>query len=199
MRDEKKLIRRMKHRQDREAANELISRYYQEIFAYVYRQTGERELSLDLAQEIFLAVLRGINGFDEKKAEFRTWLYRIASNKVTDYYRSKYHRQKKKELSLFGGREEESGEFEVQSAVINLPGEEDILAGMIRKETIRRVMELATEYDRGWIAIFQRRIFLEHSFVEIARELELPESTVKTRFYQMLQGIREEMRWDEES
>ena len=88
MRDERKLIRNIKYRQDREAANELISHYYQEIFAYAFRQTGDQELAMDLTQEIFLSVLRGIGGFDERKAGFRTWLYRIASNRITDYYRS---------------------------------------------------------------------------------------------------------------
>ena len=50
MRDERKLIRNIKYRQDREAANELISHYYQEIFAYAFRQTGDQELAMDLTQ-----------------------------------------------------------------------------------------------------------------------------------------------------
>ena len=29
--------------------------------------------------------------FDPKKASFRTWMYRIASNKICDHYRSKAH------------------------------------------------------------------------------------------------------------
>ena len=100
MRDERKLIRNIKYRQDREAANELISHYYQEIFAYAFRQTGDQELAMDLTQEIFLSVLRGIGGFDERKAGFRTWLYRIASNRITDYYRSSLYRQRGREVPL---------------------------------------------------------------------------------------------------
>ena len=88
MRDERKLIRNIKYRQDREAANELISHYYQEIFAYAFRQTGDQELAMDLTQEIFLSVLRGIGGFDERKAGFRTWLYRIAYRTALDMLRA---------------------------------------------------------------------------------------------------------------
>ena len=39
---------------------------------------------MDLTQNIFLAVLRALPSYDPKKAAFRTWLYRIAANKVID-------------------------------------------------------------------------------------------------------------------
>ena len=41
---EQKLIKRIKKKQDKEAANALISYYYKEVYAYVYRQTGNEEL-----------------------------------------------------------------------------------------------------------------------------------------------------------
>ena len=77
MQTDNQLIRRIKKKQDKKAADELIRRYYREIYAFTYRQTGERELALDLTQEIFITVLQGIYAFDEKKAGFRTWAYRL--------------------------------------------------------------------------------------------------------------------------
>ena len=85
MQTDNQLIRRIKKKQDKKAADELIRRYYREIYAFTYRQTGERELALDLTQEIFITVLQGIYAFDEKKAGFRTWAYRVAANRITDY------------------------------------------------------------------------------------------------------------------
>lgn len=79
MQTDNQLIRRIKKKQDKKAADELIRRYYREIYAFTYRQTGERELALDLTQEIFITVLQGIYAFDEKKAGFRTWAYRVAA------------------------------------------------------------------------------------------------------------------------
>ncbi len=205
MRDERKLIRNIKYGQDREAANELISHYYQEIFAYAFRQTGDQELAMDLAQEIFLSVLRGIGGFDERKAGFRTWLYRIASNRITDYYRSSLHRQRGREVPLHReGKQddrylegEQGGGYSGRERAEDKLWENDVLSHLLRKEQICRVMELAAGYDRVWMLIFQRKIFLEHSFREIAEDLGIPESTVKTRYYQMIRGIREEMERDE--
>ena len=54
-------------KQDKEAANTLISYYYKEIYAYVYRQTGNEELAKDLTQDIFIQILQKIAMFDHKK------------------------------------------------------------------------------------------------------------------------------------
>ena len=70
---EQKLIKRIKKKQDKEAANALISYYYKEVYAYVYRQTGNEELAKDLTQDIFIQILQKIAMFDHKKASFRTW------------------------------------------------------------------------------------------------------------------------------
>lgn len=108
MQTDNQLIRRIKKKQDKKAADELIRRYYREIYAFTYRQTGERELALDLTQEIFITVLQGIYAFDEKKAGFRTWAYRVAANRITDYYRSKSYKKEKLQQPLQWETEEDS-------------------------------------------------------------------------------------------
>ncbi len=39
---------------------------------------------MDLTQSIFIAVLRALPGYRVERASFRTWLYRIAANKIID-------------------------------------------------------------------------------------------------------------------
>lgn len=96
MQSDNQLIRKIKKKQSREAADILVERYYKEIYGFAYRQTGDMELAMDLTQEIFIAILKGIHSFEEKKASFRTWVYHVASNKITDYYRSSI--KKKRDL-----------------------------------------------------------------------------------------------------
>ena len=81
---EQKWIRAIQRHGSREAAEHLIGVYYDEIYRFVYRQTGSREDALDLTQSIFIAALRSLPGYRAVKASFRTWLYRIAANKVID-------------------------------------------------------------------------------------------------------------------
>lgn len=56
---EQKWIRAIQRRNSRAAAEQLIQAYYDEIYRFVYRQTGSREDAMDLTQSIFIAVLAG--------------------------------------------------------------------------------------------------------------------------------------------
>lgn len=184
MREESKLIKKIIKHGDRDAADELVRRYYRDIYAFSYRQTGDKEHAMDLTQEIFIAALKGISSYDEKKARFRTWLYTIASNKITNYYRSKYHRQI--ELEVYGENPEEMlGGYEQ---------EESILQKMCDEQMVERVMQVIVTYGNEWVRIFQMKMFLDKTFGEIAEELKLSENTVKTRYYTMLKRLREEVR-----
>ena len=84
MEQEQTWIRAIQRRNSREAAEQLIQTYYDEIYRFVYRQTGSKEDAMDLTQSVFIAVLRALPGYRAERASFRTWLYRIAANKVID-------------------------------------------------------------------------------------------------------------------
>lgn len=103
MERDKRLIRQIKNKGSKEAANELISRYYIEIYTYVYKQTIDKELSMDLTQDIFVKMLKSLEGYDENKAAFRTWLYKIATYTLVDYFRSEYYKQRimHRDLEIF--------------------------------------------------------------------------------------------------
>ncbi|MBQ4429775.1 MAG: sigma-70 family RNA polymerase sigma factor [Clostridia bacterium] len=181
MMSDARLTRRMKLG-SRRAADELFDRYYREIYAYIYRQCGERELALDLTQETFTAAFRGIRGYDEKKAGFRTWLYRIAGNKVTDHYRSKAYRAGLYERPL-----------ESLSVKPAFDGDGDITERLEKREEVQRIMRLVSEHELSLVRIFQKKCFEELTFAEIASELGLSEGTVKTRYYAMIKRIRKEL------
>lgn len=177
-----KLIRKIKQYRSRKAADELFERYYREIYAYVFRQCGERELAMDLTQDIFLAVFQGIHSFDSRKSVFRTWLYHVASNKVTDYYRSRRHKDKLQEFPT----EEISGE---------IPDEEDIPKQLVQREYIAHIMKIVSGYELSWIRIFQMKCFEDKTFAEIAKALDISENTVKSRYYAMIKQLRKE-KWE---
>lgn len=73
---------------------EIIKLYYQEIYAYVFKQVGETELCKELCQDIFFEAYRHLKSFDSRKSSFRTWLYKIANYTCIDYFRSKSYKQR---------------------------------------------------------------------------------------------------------
>lgn len=188
MQTEQKLIKRIKKKQDKEAANTLISYYYKEIYAYVYRQTGNEELAKDLTQDIFIQILQKIAMFDYKKASFRTWIYRIASNKIYDHYRSKTHRLSLKREPIDMTDEN----MELQNSNLGL-AIKDLSELIVNKELIEKIMEIVSLYKQEWQEIFYMKCFEERTFQDISQTLNISENTVKSRFYKMIRQIKSEV------
>lgn len=174
-RRERSLIRRVKRRQDKRAADELIHKYYKEIYVYVYRQIAEREQSMDITQEIFLGMLKTLWSYDEKKSNFRTWLYRIATYKVVDFFRSRDYTARGEIIPI---NMELAQDFDLEHEVTD-------------RQLVREIFLFLRERDRMLEELFRLKFFSEYTFAQIGQILELPESTVKTKYYAALKLIRE--------
>lgn len=85
--DEQWLVERAKR--DPEAFGDLYDIHFDRIYAYIYRKTGDRQAAEDLTSETFMKALANIHGYRYTGQPFIAWLYRIASNAVTDHYRSR--------------------------------------------------------------------------------------------------------------
>ena len=176
---EEKLIRKILRRGDRKAAGELIERYYDDIFYLVVRQTGEsRETVLDLTQDIFVSMLSSLAGYDSAKAAFRTWLYRIATNKIVDWYRSKVYRFQRDSVPI---------EEEILVDSLN------IFDALEDTETAKEILLQIEVLPAETQEILRLHIFAEQTFDTIAEIMDIPSSTVKTRYYRAVEKIRKEL------
>ncbi len=64
--------------------------YVDEIYQYVYLRTGMSHATAeDITQEIFMDAYKGFFGFKGLCSE-RTWIFKIARNKLNDFYRKQY-------------------------------------------------------------------------------------------------------------
>lgn len=71
---------------DKQALSEIYERYSPDIFRYAYRLLDDSDLAEDCVSETFhrfLLAVRGGTSFENVRA----YLYRIAHNWITDYYR----------------------------------------------------------------------------------------------------------------
>lgn len=87
MNDDEQLLKRMRQG-DCEAANTLITRYYDDIFRYCLWHTATRSMAEDATQETFLKLIRYCDRY-VAKGHFRAFLYRIAINTCIDLGRAK--------------------------------------------------------------------------------------------------------------
>jgi RNA polymerase sigma-70 factor (ECF subfamily) len=174
--DEKHLIRIIQKRADKAAADTLVRMYYDEIAAYAYKQTSDTQRAMDLTQDIFITALRAIVRYDSRQASFRTWLYKIATNKIIDYHRSRSKVQSKM----------------LDSEDFDIPDDENFVRQLENEDLACRIQEHAGTFDAETQRIFRLKIFGEYTFSEIADITEMPEATVKTKYYRMIKNLRKE-------
>lgn len=68
----------------------LYQTFVDDIYRYIFLRTGlDAALAEDMTQDVFLDVFKGLNGFRGLCSE-RTWVFKIAKNKLFDYYRKQY-------------------------------------------------------------------------------------------------------------
>lgn len=74
---------------DPEAFGELYDRYCDPIYRFAYRRLRDRQAAEDATADVFFKALRAIATYKPSVAPFSAWLYRIASNAVTDHLRAR--------------------------------------------------------------------------------------------------------------
>src|SRR5262249_34461537 len=79
---------------DGEAFGRLVEPYRRELQVHCYRMLGSFQDAEDALQDALLAAWHGLAGF-EGRASFRTWLYRIATNRCLDGLRAASRRPAK--------------------------------------------------------------------------------------------------------
>jgi RNA polymerase sigma-70 factor (ECF subfamily) len=68
------------------AASELIELFYEKIFVWMCRLSGEKADAEDLTQRTFCKVWESLGSF-ERRSSFSTWIHRIAYHTYVDWRR----------------------------------------------------------------------------------------------------------------
>src|SRR5436309_5185499 len=84
--DSERLLVQQIRQGDPRAWETLITQYEGRLLAFVQRRLRDRAASEDVVQETFIGFLNSIPNFDEKR-ELQTYLFTIASHKLTDHLR----------------------------------------------------------------------------------------------------------------
>ena len=171
MEQEQKWIRDIVRHGSKKAADALVRAYYDDIYTFVYRQTGNREDAMDLTQESFLAALRSLHAYDAKKAGFRTWMYHIASHKVIDMRR-------KRKVQYFSIED------------YDIEDEKDFIEDIQNKELLHAIEEFVRGMEPQVQEVFRLRVYGEYPFPEIAAVLSQPEAKIKAQYYRLAARIK---------
>jgi RNA polymerase sigma factor (sigma-70 family) len=150
----------------------LFERYQGPLFKFYARLMGNRTVSDDLVQEVFLRILRHRETY-QPGTPFRPWMYQIARNARMDYYRKTPRHETFEPEMIPPVAPHDSAQQEQEGALLH-----------------RALMQLSEE--RREVLILAR--FQELKYAEIARVVGCELNTVKTRVHRALQDLREAFR-----
>lgn len=133
---------------------------------------GNREDMQDVEQEILVALCRDLARF-RFDSSFETYLYRFARNKGIDYLRRQA--RQRRIVDAVGARSLDAEETHAESARV----QED-------RAAVSEILTMLTEEERVIVSLRE----LEGMTIrEIARQLGLPEGTVKSRLHRTRRKI----------
>ncbi len=81
---------------ERAALDELVGRWQGRLERHAWRLTRREDAARDVAQEAWMAIVRGLRGLRDS-AGFRAWAYRIVANKSADHVRRRQRERRRHE------------------------------------------------------------------------------------------------------
>lgn len=175
IRRENEIIERSKR--DPKAFGELYEKYFDRIFYFAMRQTGEEEAAGDIASQTFLNALNHVDRYRFRGFPFSAWLYKIATNEINKHYRRK---KGKKVFSIEEARVREL----VEQADSGPEGWDE--------ELVQRLVAYLKDLPTDMLQVLELRFFEDKDFREIAFILEMTESGAKMRTYRALDLLRKQ-------
>jgi RNA polymerase sigma-70 factor, ECF subfamily len=156
-----------------EAYGELVTRYQASVFNVCYRILHERGEAEDLAQEAFVRAYDRIDTFDIER-EFGPWIRRVAANLCLN------HLESQRTTAELNDERDADNDQRLESAV----------EVHERSEQIRNALASLPAHYR---VVIELRHYQEMSYDEIAEELSIPLSNVKSNLFRARKILAEKL------
>jgi RNA polymerase sigma-70 factor, ECF subfamily len=166
---------------DSEAFKALVERHSRAVYRLAHRMTGNPQDAEDVVQDTFLKAYRQLGRF-ESRANFGTWLHRIAVNCSIDLIRTRKHQETghdAADLEMLDG----AGPHEDRVD----PSPERLMLSSEVQEQVTRAMSGLTHMER---AAFVLRHFEGQSIEDISRALGLKTNAAKHSIFRAVRKMR---------
>lgn len=161
-----------------DAFRELVEAHSQKVFRTAYRLTGSTENAEDVVQEAFLRAYRKLHLFDGR-AQFGTWLHRIAVNCAMDLMRREGRRSQ---------RETADERTELEAMVNGEPRPDRMAESSEVGRAVQRVLQSLSPTER---TAFLLRHFEGHSSAEIGQILGIRPGASRNAVFRAVRKLRE--------
>ena len=163
---------------DQDAFAELVYLFQDPVYNLCYRMLGESSEAEDATQEAFLRAHTHLRRYDPNRS-FKTWIMSIASNHCID-------RLRKRRMHYVSLDDEPTAAALALRSADPLPEQATLHA-----ELGDRVQALLLQLDEGYRLAVVLRYWYDYSYAEIADELQMTQSAVKSRLFRARRQLAE--------
>jgi RNA polymerase sigma-70 factor (ECF subfamily) len=155
---------------EQSAWEDLAKTYTKRVYGICYRFTGRENDAQDLTQDVFLRVFKSLGSFRAGEGSFAVWLTRLTRNLLVDHYRRTKHDR------VTDALEDKLPTLEERTAQSSRT--DGMLAGREAGELLQAALQKLSPELREAVIL---RDLQELEYREIAKVLDVPEGTVKSR------------------
>lgn len=171
---------------DREAYRALVERHSRNVHRLAYRLTGNAHDAEDVVQEAFLRAYQKLQQF-EARANFGTWVYRIAANYAIDRLR-----QRQKEEARRQTPEVQGPDGVEQDPLALVRDEKPSPERLMQSTQLRREMQRALgQLSHAERTAFVMRHWEGRGIEEIAGVLKSNSGAAKNTVFRAVQKLRQ--------
>lgn len=181
--DEKEFIKALK-RGEELAYRKLYREYAPKIGAFARTYFGTDDID-DVVQEVMLRIFKGIKKF-KGNSSLSTWIYRITMNVCNTLY-EKY---KKKNEKVFSVQNDEDGEREIEI----VDPRRDVYREVQQELLYEKILDILEKLPEKERILIKLRDIDGLSYSEIAKILDIPEGTVKSRLHSAREKLKKALK-----
>ncbi|MFA4930817.1 MAG: RNA polymerase sigma factor [Patescibacteria group bacterium] len=168
---EQELVARAK--QDEAGFTELYNYFFPKIYGYIYKRVGQRQACEDIVSEVFMKVFVNLEKYESRGFSFSSWLYKIATNRLIDYYREQ---GKKATVDV--------------EKVLHIKSVDDTSHQVEINLEVEKVKKIINELPDKYQEVLNLKFFGELSNIEIARILNITENNAGIIIFRALKKFR---------
>ncbi|MCU0726472.1 MAG: sigma-70 family RNA polymerase sigma factor [Planctomycetes bacterium] len=172
-------------RGDRRALGAIVETCGDFVLGLAFRMTRDRSGAEDLAQEVFVRLMRALPRYDPGRP-FLPWLRTVATNQILHLLTRGGEKERRRTASLEACAEA-AGSLPPDPAAEAAPA---VAEARERAEAVRRAVRRLPPDQRAIVAL---RYFRGLGYEELARELSLPLGTVKNRLFRAREALAAEL------
>lgn len=150
----------------------IYSKYYKQIFGYIYQRMEDKDVAFDVTSQVFLKALTNLHKYEFKGVPFASWLYRIAHSEVMQVFRDK------------------KSSRTVNADVADIKHLCEEIQESYYEDFMPALGRIIKDLPEDELQLIEMRFFEKRPFKEIAEIMMMTENNTKVKLYRILERLK---------